>query len=167
MATITPGNGAIFTSTTAEGQCLEALIYLQGREANSLANPAGEDRINGSFSIDTLVFEGEYRLTANQSITLTGQLSIAVQSYLDGGSFSPGTEGTFKSSTIESYVLEVLMYLQFLEATPGKNPQNRNFVTGNYNADQSTYSGTFSLPVSLTLNGAGGVAIQAVEYLLT
>lgn len=167
MATITPGTGGSLTSNTAEGQAVEALIYLQSRELNTAANPSGEDRITASIDIDVQTLTGSYRLPAVQSINSQGQLVIAAQSYLSGGGFTPGAGGTFKSTSIEAYVLEALMYLQFLEAQPQKNPQARNFVQGSYNADSATYSGTFSLPVSISLAAGGKIEIQANEYLQT
>lgn len=167
MATITPGTTGTFTSTTAEGQALEALIFLQLRELTPLANPTSEDRITATIDTDTKTLSGSYRLPATQAINSQGQLVISAQPYLNGGAFTPGQNGTFKSTTIEAYCLEVLMYLQFLESQPAKNPNNRNFVAGSYNADSATYSGTFSLPIELTLDGAGVVGVVATEYLLT
>lgn len=167
MATITPGTGATISSTTAEGQALAALLYLQQRESNTVANPNAEDRISASFDTDLLTFAGQYQLPATQAINGSGQLVIAAGNYLNGGTFTAGTGGTFKSGTIEAYCLECLMYLQFLELQSAKNPSNRNYVTGTFNADNQIYSGGFSLPVSYSLGAGGAVSFVAVEYLLT
>lgn len=167
MATVTPGTGGTIKSTTAEGQAIEALIYLQSRETLIDANPQQEDRITGAFDTDLKTFSGNFRIPASQTINTAGNLVIQATPYLNGGLFSPGSDGTFKSLTIEAYVLEVLMYLQVLELTPAKNPQNRNFVTGTFNADTGQYTGTFNFPVSISLLSDGSVKFQAEEYLLT
>ncbi|OLP19816.1 hypothetical protein BST81_03540 [Leptolyngbya sp. 'hensonii'] len=167
MATITPGTGGTFKSVTAEGQAIEALIYLQDRENTTTANPNGEDRLDGNFDTDLRTFSGQFRIPASQSINGSGQLVIQAVPYLNGGAFTPGSDGTFKSTAIEAFVLEVLMYLQVLESTPAKNPNNRNYVTGTFNADTGIYTGSFSLPIAFALAEDGSVKIQAVEYLLT
>ncbi len=166
MATITPGTAGTFTSTTAEGQALEAIIWLQQREASDAANPNGENRIDGSIDIDLATFAGTFRIPATQSLNNQGQLILAASTYLSSGVFTPGSGGTFKSTTIEGYVLEVLMYLQILELQPAKNPQSRNYVTGSYNSDTRVYTGTFNFPVSLALVN-GSIQTSASEYLLS
>lgn len=167
MATITPGTGAAIGATTAEAQAKAALNWLNQRENTSGANPNGEDRINASYDTDLFTYAGNYSIPAAQTINSSGQLVIEAVPYLNGGAFSPGTDGTFKSATIEGYVLETLMYLQGLELQASKNPNNRNYVTGSYNADTRTYAGTFSLPVTQVIEADGSSKFSAVEYLLT
>lgn len=167
MAAITPGTGATIGAITAEQQAVAALNWLNQRENTSGANPNGEDRINGSFDTDLLTYAGNYSIPATQAINASGQLVISATPYLNGGAFTPGADGTFKSETIEGYVLETLMYLQGLELQSPKNPNNRNYVTGSYNADTRTYAGTFSLPVTQVIEADGSSKFSAVEYLLT
>lgn len=167
MASITPGTGATFTVATAEGQAIAALNFLNKRENTAEANPNGEDRIDGSFDTDLMTFAGNFRLPATQSLNSLGQLVISATPYVSSGAFVPGTGGTFKSETIEGYVLEVLMYLQNLELQSAKNPNNRNYITGSYNSDSRLYSGTFSLPITQEIGADGTVSFAAVEYLLT
>lgn len=167
MATITAGAGATFTATKAEAQAIAALNFLNQRENTSEANPNGDDRINASFDVDLLTFAGTYSLPASQVLNSLGQLVIVSTPYLSSGAFTPGTGGTFKSVTIEAYVLEVLMYLQSLELQPTKNPQNRNYITGTYNSDSKLYAGTFNLPISISIPESGIVSFTAVEYLLS
>lgn len=167
MAGITPGTGATIGAVTAEAQAIAALCWLNQRENLPSANTTGRDGVNATFDIDLLVFSGNYSIPANQTINGSGQLIIVAESYVNGGAFVPGSDGTFKSQTIEAYVLETLMYLQVLELQPSKNPNNRNFVTGNYSADARAYTGTFSIPITLIIEADGSSKFVAVEYLLT
>lgn len=167
MASIIPGTDASFTVATAEGQAVAAITFLNQRETTALANPNAEDRIDGVYDTDLLTFAGNFRLPAIQTLNDAGQLVIVATPYLNGGTFTPGTTGTFKSIGIEAYCLEVLMYIQNLELQPAKNPQNRNGVTGSYNSDTKLYTGTFNFPVTQEIGADGAVRFQAVEYLLT
>lgn len=167
MAVITAGASATIGALTAEGQAIAALCWLNARENLPANNTTGRDGINGSFDIDLLVFSGNYSIPASQSINGAGQLVIVATPYVNGGAFSPGEGGTFKSQTIEGYVLETLMYLQVLELQSAKNPNNRNYVTGSFSADALTYTGTFSLPITQTIEADGSSRFVAIEYLLT
>lgn len=167
MATVTPGTNGTFKSLTAEGQAVEALVYLQSRENTPSANPTSENRIDVSMDLGLQTFTGLFRLPASQSINGAGQLVIQAETYVNGGTFQAGGGGTFKSATVEAYCLEVLMHLQVLELQSAKNPNNRNYVTGTFNADTGTYSGSFNLPITTSLDADGSVKVQASEYLLT
>ena len=166
MASITSGTGATLKSATAEGQCLEALVFLQLQEASTSRNPSAFNNVDGAIDTDDMLFSGSFNIPASQTLGSSGSLIIAADPYLSGVIFTPGTGGTFKSVTAEAYVLETLMYLQALEQNSLKNPQNRNFITGSYNSDTKVYTGTFSLPISLTLGTDGAVTCVANPYLL-
>lgn len=168
MASITPGSGGTFTATTAEGRAIETLTFMQVQEQSSSRNPSELNYVVGAFDSDDLMFSGSYTLPAALTISTDGSLKIAAIPYLQGVTFSPGTSSpTFKSTTIESYLLEVLMYLQGLEQQAAKNPQGLNYITGNFNSDTGLYQGSFTLPISLALAAAGKVEITAQEYLTT
>lgn len=164
MATITPGTGGTILSTTAEGQLQEILGYIRQKEAVANTNPEEITAVNGSHSQNSLTYSGNFDFPCTQAINGTGQLVISATHYLSTPSFAPGTGGTFKSTTPEAYALEVLMYLQGLEQISGNNPSNRNFITGSFNSDTGRYSGTFSLPVALSLV-SGLPTYTATEYL--
>jgi hypothetical protein len=168
MAAIQPGTGGTFKSTTAEGRLMEAICFLQLREADSIENPNGRNAIQGDFSIQNLVFSGSYNFAAEQAISSTGSLSIVASPYLQNTIIAPGGNNpTFKSLSLEGYVLEVLMHFQALERVAANNPQGQNFITGTYNSDIGIYTGSFSLPIAMSLDGAGKPSFEAVEYLLT
>lgn len=166
MATITPGTGATIKSSSAEGQALEILTYLQLQEASAVRNPLAANNIVGSIDLDQKVFSGTYSIPANQVVSNTGGLSINAATYLSGVIFSPGTDGTFKSATPEAYALEVLMALQVIEQTAGRNPDGFNNITGTYNSDTKVYSGTFSIPVVVAIDNSGAVSVSANPYLI-
>ncbi len=166
MTSITNGTGSTLKANTAEGHCLEALVFLQIQEASTLRNPTGQSSIDASINLVDLVFSGSYSIPAKQTLGSSGNLQIEAESYLSGVIFTPGTGGTFKSVTAEAYALETLMFLQFLEQDVLKNPQSRNFITGSFNIDTSLYIGTFSLPIVSTLGTAGEVITTAQPYLL-
>lgn len=166
MAAITSGTGSTLKTTTAEGQCLEALIFLQIQEASTVRNPLAQNSIDGAIDTNTMVFAGSFNMPAKQTLGTNGGLLISANPYLSGVIFAAGSGGTFKSSTCEAYALETLMYLQFLEQNDLKNPQGRNFISGSYNIDTAVYSGSFSLPIVLVIGPAGDVITTAQPYLL-
>lgn len=168
MATISPGTGSTFRAITAEGRAIEALIFTQIQEQDEAHNPNGLNYVLGSFDSDDNTFSGTYSLPAVQSISSDGSLKIEATAYLQSVDFTPGTgTPTFKSTVLERYLLEVLMYLQYLERQPEKNLQNRNWITGSFNSDTGLYQGTFNLPVNLALGEGGKVEFSAQEYLQT
>jgi hypothetical protein len=167
MSTVTPGTGGTIKSTTAEGQAHEILSWISLKQANSVINPAQAENVTGTHDQQALVFTGTYSFSVTQTIDSSGNLNLAANTYLVGSGFQVGTGGTFKGNSPEKYCLEVLMYLQSLEADATKNPNNRNFVTGTYNSDSRVYAGSFSLPVILGVDaGTGLVNYGANPYLL-
>jgi len=168
MANIAPGLGGTFKQSTAEGRALESLIFLQLAEKTSNNNPDGRNAVNGTFDDEQGLYTAVYSLPATQVINTQGQLVITASPFLVGLTINPGDDNpTFKSTVPEAYLLEVLMYVQNLERTPAKNPQNRNAVTGNYNSDTGVFAGTVALPVSFSLATDGTIAIAAQPYLQT
>lgn len=73
-----------------------------------------------------------------------------------------------KSTTAEAALMELIMYIQILESTPGSNPNGRNYVQGSINNDTQIFSGSYSLPVSQAIDQTDGSSkFQATEYLTT
>lgn len=167
MAAIAPGSGGSIRSTTAESALVEAILFLKQCERDSAKNPNGTQSVNFAVTDSGLVFSGDFSIAANQTLTGTGSLAIAANPYLTSTGFTAGSGGTFKSATIEATVLEILMYLQHLEADATKNVNGRNFVTGTYNSDTRIYRGTFSLPVAVEIGSDGKAIFTATEYLQT
>lgn len=168
MATITPGTDSTFKAQTAEGRAIEAICYLQLQESLTENSSSGRDAIQATFDLTDNTFSGTYAIPSEQGFSATGGLTINTVPYLQNVSISPGTNApTFKSQTLEAYVLEVLMFLQSWERNAAKNPQNRNYISGSFNSDTGIYQGTFTLPISLVLDATGKPSFSAVEYLLT
>lgn len=167
MAAIAPGSGGSLKSTTAESALVESILFLKQCERDSAKNPNGTQAVNYAITDSGQTFSGDFSISATQTLTGTGSLAIAANPYLTSTGFTAGSGGTFKSTTIESTVLEVLMYLQFLEADATKNTNGRNFVTGTYNSDTRIYRGTFSLPVAVAIGPNGEAIVTANEYLQT
>jgi len=160
MAVVTPGTDGTCKSATAEGQLMEIISFLTIKQADATANPNEVTNVFGSHDQNALVFAGTFALATTQTIGGDGSLTLAAVPYLINTGFTPGTGGTFKSTTPEAYALEVLMYLQALEQTEGANPANRNFITGSYNSDTGLYQGSFSVPCTVALDSVTG----AIEY---
>lgn len=147
---------------------LEALAFLSACERDITLNPTERNAIQASLNLDAATFTGTYAIPCQQTIATTGGLAISAVPYLTGVTFSPGSgERTLVSTTIEAYCLECLQYLQWLERQSTRNPDNRNYVTGTYNDDTGVYSGSFTLPVSFTIEGTAtsGVKVIATPYL--
>lgn len=146
---------------------MEVLIYAQLQELDPTKNPSDRNYVLGSIDTDGLFFSGTYALPAIQSLSDDGSLRIVAIPYLQGVSVIPGTNApTFKSELLESYLLEVLMYLQITEKQTAKNPLNRNYITGSFNSDTDVYQGSFNLPVDISISPAGSIVVDAQEYLI-
>ena len=166
MANISAGTLGTFKTTKAEGRAIEVLTYCQNLERVAANNPQDVQGFQGSFDTESLLFEGSFSIPAAQALGPGGILQITVTPYLVGAVIAPGGDApTFVSTAPEAYALEVLMYLQSLEGQATRNPQSLNYVTGTYNSDTKLYAGTFSLPITITIDSTGKPVINAVEYL--
>lgn len=166
MVAIAAGSLGTFKAVTAEGRALEALVFLQNLERVTANNPNDFNGVVANFDTEELLFSGTYTLPATQQIAVGGVLQISASPYLQNNVVAPGGDApTFVSTTAEAYALEVLMYLQFLERQPTRNPQNKNCVTGSFNSDTGIYQGSFNFPISVALDTSGKVEISATEYL--
>ena len=72
---------------------------------------------------------------------------------------------TTVATTVEGQLLELISVLQSYERNSVKNPNSLNKITGTYNQDAKTFSGTYTLDVAETLDNSGDIVIAAVEYL--
>jgi len=143
-------------------------MFAQIQEQDEAKNPDAKNAVIAAIDTDELTVSGTYVIPAEQTISSDGSLKIVATSYLQSVSIVVGTGSpTFKSATLESYLLEVLMYLQFLEGQTAKNPQGVNNITGSFNSDTRVYQGTFNIPVALAIANDGSLTVQADEYLLT
>lgn len=166
MATAIAGTGGTFKSNTVEGQALEAIEALVTSELNSTANPDGLTGVTLSYNRRSLLASGTFDLPASQTIDGNGSLILTATNYLTGVTVTPGTNGTFKSTTLPGYVLEVLMKLQLLEQTTANNPNNRNLVTGSFNSETGKYAGNWAIPFTAATQADGAILFTATEYLI-
>jgi hypothetical protein len=164
MTEITPGTDGTLKTDTAEGQLLELFTYLQLAEANAVKNPNGRNFISGTYNIDTLVFSGSFSLPVLFT-TLAGQISIGATEYLTNPGFDAGSGGTFTSDNPAQYLLEIITFLQNREADTEVNPQQINNVSGTLDTDSRLFSGTVSIPLTMTLSNSGDAVFSAKEYL--
>jgi hypothetical protein len=165
MVAITLGTGGTFKSPTAEGHLLEICTYLQNQERSNISNSTNKDYVQISFNLNDMTTGISFALPAEQTINETGQIITTASDYLQNITFSPGTNGTFKSSTLSQYFLEVVTYLQIKESNNVSNTQLVNNVTSSYDADDKLFSGSITLPIAVTIDSSGHPLISAVEYL--
>jgi hypothetical protein len=166
MATVTPGSGGTIKSSTIEGQVVETITLLQLMESDTSKNSSGRNAITINLNLNTNEFVATFAIPVSQGFNPDGSIKLSAQTYLTGVNFAAGSGGTFKSTTLEAYTLEVMMALQFQEQQTAKNPQARNLISGAYDIDTGLYSGALNLPITYTLLN-GSIEITAVEYLLT
>jgi hypothetical protein len=166
MAIIVVGAGSSFKSSTAEGLLLEVITYLQNQEMNISTNSLNKDFIKLSYSLDNMTATGSFSIPAVQSIDSSGQIIVSGSNYLENIVFSPGDGGTFKSSTLSQYFLEIVTYLQIKESNPSTNPQSENNIFSSYDADDKIFSGSVTLPLTISFDDSGHPVITAKEYLL-
>lgn len=78
---------------------------------------------------------------------------------------SPGLGGTFKQSTAEGRALEVLVYLQLAEKSTPSNPDSINNVSGSFDEEEGTYTASYSIPATQTINSQGQLVLTVSPYL--
>jgi hypothetical protein len=166
MAIIVAGGGSSFKSLTAEGLLLEVITYLQNQELNISTNSLNKDFVKLSYSLDSMNATGSFSIPAIQSIDSSGQIIVSGSNYLENIIFTPGDGGTFKSSTLSQYFLEIVTYLQIKESNPSTNPQSTNNIFSSYDADDKIFSGSITLPLTISFDDSGHPVITAKEYLL-
>lgn len=166
MAVISPGTVGTFRSSTAEGRAVEVIVYVGNVQKVVANNPDALSIVTTTFNQSEDTISGSFSIPAEQTVSTGGSLAIAAKLSLIGVPIAPGgDEPTFKSSDPCSYLLEVLMFLQYVERISTRNPQSRNYISGTYNSDTGIYSGSFQLPVSFNVDEMGAIQITAQEYL--
>lgn len=165
MAIIVPGAGSTIKSRVLENHLLETMILLQLQEQDETKNSTKKDYVQGSYNTNTKLFTGSYSLPVVQRLTLDGNLIIDVFDYVTGVDFSPGTGGTFKSTNLAAYFLEVLMLCQMWENIDTRNPQGKNNITGSLNSDSKLFAGSVSLPIQISIDPNGAQVVAALPYL--
>ena len=167
MAKIDIGTDGTLKSDAAEGKLQELCTLLQMGEFNLESNPTGIDNIVGNHFQNTETFSTTFTIPVEQTISADGHVVYATLDYLNAFPFSPGTNGTFKSTTCAGYFVEVVIYIQNLERSVVHNPDKINNVTGTFNSDSTVFSGSINLPVDVSIDDMGRVVYAAREYLLT
>jgi len=166
MAQVVVGTGSTLKATTLEGLLQECCTLLRMKELDPVHNPNNEARVSNSHNQADGIFNSSYNLLVNPTQNDSGQNVLAVPEYLTGLIFSPGTGGTFKSITCAGYLIELVMFAQNLERSTVKNPNKLNYVTGTYNSENNSFSGSITVPIITSINAEGGTVYTADEYLL-
>jgi hypothetical protein len=166
VTTINLGANSFFKSVTAEALLLEVITYIQNKELSLSSNSTNKDFVQVTYNLNNMTAVGSFTIPAIQSINDAGQVLTSGSDYLQGITFTPGDGGTFKSLSLSQYFLEIVTYLQIKEADLLLNPQNENNIFSSYDADDKIFSGTISLPLTISFDELGRPVITAKEYLL-
>lgn len=164
MTIITPGSSATINALTAESTLLQLIPLVIAAQSDNAKNPSGRSVVTSSIDLADGTISGTYTILATQSLNNSGQIVVQADSQFNNVTFSSGSGGTFKSSSIESFLMEVLQFLQIREKDTTKNPDGSNNITGSYNSDTGIYSGSYLLPISVTITQQI-LQIAAIEYL--
>lgn len=165
MTAVTPGTGGTLVATTAEAALQEILSYIRIQESIAGRNPSEVTSVNARWDSNAGTLSGTFSFSASRTISGDGSLSIQANTYLILHGYQPGTGGTFKSASPEAAAIEILEWLQIKEADGTANPNNENRITSTYDSDRGVYSGSFTLPVTLSLDSAGNAVYTAQQYL--
>lgn len=165
MTVVTPGSQATLKAAKAESQLLELLTFLKLMELQPNKNPEGKNNVSINYNVTTQLANISFTVDATPQINNLGQMVTIAKPYLVNTGFTPGTGGTFVSSTPEAYLLELLSFIQIKESDPTKNLNSENNVAFTYDVDRNTFSGSVTLPIETSLQNDGNVKITAKEYL--
>lgn len=167
MANVTPGTGGTIKSSKVEAHLLEIITFGKEQELNTAKNPAPpKNYIQGYTYTDTL-FRCNLSIPVNRTTNASGDSVFTVPDYLSGVTFTPGTDGTFKSTNFAAYLVECVLYAQELERDATKNPTGADRITGNFDINPNVFSGSIEIPIKPTVGTDGKPNFTAVEYLLT
>jgi hypothetical protein len=165
MTQTTPGTGATLKANTIEGQLLELVTFLKLAEQTPAKNPNSRNFIGIVINSGTLIANISFSIPATPGINSSGQLITTATTYLQNTGFTPGTGGTFLSTSPEAYLLELITSLQINEANTTKNPAQANNVSATYSSDELLFEGSASLPIEISLQPDGSIKLIADEYL--
>jgi hypothetical protein len=164
MTIVTAGSGATIQSDNAEQQLLDCIALIKGWEKGA-QNPNKGNTINCSFGLGSSLAVVSFQVPAAPSINSDGQQVQSAIAYLINTNFTPGTGGTFKSTSVEAYFLEVLTFLEIVEANTTKNPSGVNNVASSFDSDGRVVTGTANIPFTFEIDN-GFIKFMADEYLL-
>lgn len=165
MTTITPSSNCTITTLTAESQLLEIFGFLQQCEADTTKNTGNKDYIQGTFNFNTLTFSGNFNIPVTIATNASGLVTVVAKEYLTNSGFTNGSDGDFKSTNPAQYLIEVVTFLQNRELDATKNPSSRNYITATLDTDNLNFSGSVTLPLTMTLGTDGKISFTANEYL--
>jgi hypothetical protein len=165
MTAITPGIGGTLKAPSAEGQLLELSSFIRFKEQLAATNPNSRTNLTVSYNFQTFAANMTFSMPAAPGINASGQAIITAIPYLVSTGFTAGTGGTFKSTTPEAYLLELVTYLQIKEADASKNPTTANNISADYSSDDNIFSGNATMPFIASLDTNGHTIISADEYL--
>jgi hypothetical protein len=166
MTSINLGTNSFFKSMTAEALLLEVITYMQDKELSISSNSTGKDFVQITYNLNNMTAVSSFTIPAIQSINDSGQVVTSGSDYLQGITFTPGEGGTFRSSGLSQYLLEIVTFLQIKEADLLINTQNENNIFSSYDADDKIFSGNITLPLTVSFDDLGRPVITAKEYLL-
>ncbi|MEH1796304.1 hypothetical protein [Nostoc sp.] len=166
MTTITPGNNGTLKSTTAENALVELVTILKNGEANTTVNPNKRNYVTIDFNVNTGSVAISFSIPSVPIITGTGSIEITASEYLTNLGFNSGTAGTFKSSSAAQSLIEIASYLQNKESDTIANSEGNNYTNFNYDGDNAVFSGSATIPFTVSLDSSGKPIINVTEYLL-
>jgi hypothetical protein len=165
MTAIIPGSEGTIQSSSAEQVLLDCITLIKNLEKIPTKNPTNTNGVSCSFGLNTAIASISFQMPAKPTINDIGQQVQTPTNYLSNTGFIPGTGGTFKSSSIEGYLLEVITYLEIMEANATKNPNAQNYISSSFDSDNRVVTGVITLPIVFEL-GSEFIKIMADEYLL-
>lgn len=158
------GTNATLFDNTIEQQLLKGLLLLELWEKNSMFNPDEKDFVQASFSTEDLSWQISFSLPCSQVISASGHPTIIGENYLSNTPFTPGSpEGTFKSSSLPAYCIELIMTAQNWENNSQYNPSAKNNISAVFNSDRNVLIGTATILCEFAVQP--NVSTIAREYL--
>ncbi len=78
---------------------------------------------------------------------------------------TPGTGGTFKSTSAEALLAEIIDFMQLQEVNSIRNPNARDYVRCSYDCNSYTMTASFNFPYIEALNAEGLLTANVPDYL--
>lgn len=166
MAIITPGTGGTIKSAKIESHLLEIITFARVQELNTVLNTGNKNYIQG-FTYTDALFRCNLSIPVLRVTNETGESVTSTPAYITGVTFTPGSNGTFKSANFAAYLVETVLYAQELERDTTKNPAGADRITGNFDINPNVFSASIEIPVVPSIATDGRPTYTAVEYLLT
>ncbi|MDF5706547.1 MAG: hypothetical protein PUP90_02405 [Nostoc sp. S4] len=166
MTSVIPGTNGTLKSTSAENALIELVTFLKNGEADTTINPNKRNYVTLDFNVNTGSVAISFSIPSVPTITATGSIELTASEYLTNLGFSSGSNGTFKSSTAAQSLIEIASYLQSKEADNTSNSAGNNYTNFSYDGDNAVFSGSATIPFTVSINSSGKPIINVVEYLL-